>query len=148
MPYYISSITVLYKISESIHLCSIPSLKGKETSLSSLTFGSILQWKAQYKYTELDKQSEVKERVQGDTNYIYIDLLWKRLGELDNSKRCKFTPTKMKESISCWNLDIISALKITWGHIEESYVGNFLSRVHYKWFYSFYLESNQRDDPE
>lgn len=147
MPYYISSITVLYKISESIHLCSIPSLKGKETSLS-LTFGSILQWKAQYKYIELDKQSDVKESVQGDINYIYVGLLRERLEELDNSKWCKFTPTKMKGLISSWNLDILSALKITWGHVEESYVGNFLSRVHYKWFYSFYLESNQRDDPE
>ena len=76
-------------------------------------------------------------RTQASHVHLRPGLLGGWLHELGSSRQCKFTPTITKALISCWNLNILSALKMTWGHIEGSYVGNFISRIHFKWILHF-----------
>lgn len=64
---------------------------------------------------ELEEQGSGRERVKGHILDVPLRprLQGRKLQELGSSRQCKFTTTITKALISCWNLNILSALKIT-----------------------------------
>ena len=74
-----------------------------------------ISYKTHCKYMELEEQGSGRERVKGHILDVPLRprLQGRKLQELGSSRQCKFTTTITKALISCWNLNILSALKIT-----------------------------------